>query len=202
MAAIQALLYVAGDDGTTIALLAQALEMDIAPVRQLVTKLKTELAEDDTQGLMILEFGAKIKLATKPDFAPMIKNFMAGNIGQHLSQAALEVLAIVAYQQQITRIEIDEVRGVNSSGALQTLMARQMLQEQGRKEVPGRPILYGTSPYFLDYFGLTDLTQLPPLADTTQATAEAQQNMDLFFDKFQATLGQQPQEQEGKTTND
>lgn len=202
IAAIQALLYVAGDDGTTIELLAQALEMDVAPVRQLVTKLKEDLDGQVTQGLMILEFGSKIKLATKPAFAPLIKNFMAGNVGQHLSQAALEVLAIVAYQQPITRIEIDEVRGVNSSGALQTLAARQLLQEKGRKEVPGRPILYGTSPYFLDYFGLTDLAQLPPLEDTGQTQAENKQNMDLFFDKFQAALEVQPQEQEGKTTND
>ncbi|MFD1671591.1 SMC-Scp complex subunit ScpB [Agrilactobacillus yilanensis] len=187
-AAIQALLYVAGDDGTTVDVLAQALEMDIAPVRQTIAKLKANLAADTTQGLVILEHGKIIKLATKPEFSAAIQSFLSGNVGQHLSQAALEVLAIIAYQQPITRLEIDDVRGVNSSGALQTLIARQMIQETGRKEVPGRPILYATSDYFLDYFGLTDLKQLPPLTEVEGTDDTDGADVNLFFDKFQNIL--------------
>jgi segregation and condensation protein B len=85
------------------------------------------------------------------------------------------VLAIIAYQQPITRIEIDEVRGVQSSGALTTLASRQLVKEAGRKEAPGRPILYATTPLFLDYFGLKTLKDLPPLEEH-QAASE----IDLF----------------------
>ncbi|MCH4172628.1 MAG: SMC-Scp complex subunit ScpB [Lactobacillus sp.] len=187
MAAIQALLYAAGDDGTSIGVLAQALELDAAPVRQSLGKLQAKLAADPDSGLAIIEYGQTIKLATKPQYIKAIQTFLAGNVGHHLSQAALEVLAIVAYQQPITRIEIDALRGVNSSGALQTLIARQLLTEAGRKEVAGRPILYATSAYFLDYFGLSDLTQLPELAENTQATQEKNQ-VDLFYSQFQAAL--------------
>lgn len=201
-AAIQALLYVAGDDGTTIEVLAQALEIDIAPVRQTIEKLKIKLAKDKNQGLTILEYGPTIKLATKPEFSSNIQNFLTGNVGQHLSQAALEVLAIVAYQQPITRIEIDEVRSVNSSGAIQTLVARQMICENGRKDVPGRPILYGTSAYFLDYFGLKDLTELPPLTETGTQENETDQDMDLFFDKFQTILKEDTKKQGEPTDHD
>ncbi|GAF39120.1 segregation and condensation protein B [Agrilactobacillus composti DSM 18527 = JCM 14202] len=189
-AAIEALLYAAGDDGTSIGVLAQALELDVAPVRQSLSKLQAQLAADPDSGLTIIEYGQTIKLATKPQYIKAIQTFLAGNVGQHLSQAALEVLAIVAYQQPITRIEIDTLRGVNSSGALQTLMARQLLKEAGRKEVAGRPILYATSAYFLDYFGLTDLTQLPELA-TSDQTSEQKEQVDLFYTQFQAALNTQ-----------
>jgi segregation and condensation protein B len=86
------------------------------------------------------------------------------------------VLAIIAYQQPITRIEIDEIRGVQSSGALTTLASRQLIKEAGRKEAPGRPILYATTQFFLDYFGLNQLADLPPLADAPEDTGE----VDLF----------------------
>lgn len=201
-AAVQALLYAAGNDGTTIHVLAQAMGLDTAPVRQIVAQLKADLEADANSGLTILEHGQLLKMATKPAFLGVLQNFMVGNIGQHLSQAALEVLAISAYQQPITRIEIDAIRGVNSSGALQTLVTRQLLKEEGRKEVPGRPILYGTSDYFLDYFGLKSLAELPKLQEPAEADAENAAGVDLFFKEFQSTLADaaDPNQTEDETT--
>ncbi|MCD2255220.1 SMC-Scp complex subunit ScpB [Agrilactobacillus fermenti] len=188
-AIIQALLYAAGDDGTTIQILASTLALDAAAVRQWLEKLTNALQQDQTSGLEVLHFGETYKLATKRVYAQYLTQFMSGNIGQHLSQAALEVLAIVAYEQPITRLEIDELRGVNSSGALQTLVARQMLQEQGRKDVPGRPILYGTSDYFLDYFGLQSLDNLPPIDQHTPSDS-GNEDMNLFYNEFDAAMNQ------------
>lgn len=104
---------------------------------------------------------------------------------RHLSQAAVEVLSIIAYQQPITRIEIDEIRGIHSAGALQTLLAHELISEAGRKDAPGRPILYETTQTFLDYFGLASLQDLPPLTHTQERAAPA---ADLFA-SFNAQLG-------------
>lgn len=105
-----------------------------------------------------------VQLTTAPAASAVIERFLGLEMTTRLSQAALEVLAIVAYMQPVTRPQIDEIRGVNSDGALRTLLGKGMVEELGRMETPGRPILYGTTIEFLQYFGLTSVDELPPLA--------------------------------------
>ena len=107
-------------------------------------------------------------------------------MSNRLSQAALETLAIVAYKQPITRSEVDEIRGVQSAGSVQKLAARQLIEEKGRVEGPGRAILYGTTEYFMDYFGLKDLEELPDIQSMEEELLE-ELPTDLFFDRYQET---------------
>lgn len=183
---IEAILYTAGDAGVDLNDLAAILNISPAAMRQQLEAYQAALAEDDQRGLMVQQSAQRYYLLTKPDFAESLRKYFAGPPATGLSQAALEVLAIIAYQQPITRIEIDEVRGVQSSGALTTLASRQLIKEAGRKEAPGRPILYATTPFFLDYFGLKRLSDLPPLAAATTPS-----EVDLFAD-FNATLKGEP----------
>ena len=93
-------------------------------------------------------------LSTKKEVAPLLKKYAESPMGNSLSQAALETLSIIAYKQPITRIEVEEIRGVQSSGSVQKLVAKRLIEEKGRVDGPGRAILYGTTEYFMDYFGL------------------------------------------------
>ena len=130
---------------------------------------------------MIQKYGDVYKLLTKPQYYALIKNYWQLQQTTTLSQAALEILAIIAYRQPITRIEIDEIRGVkNSSSTLQTLVIRQLVQNVGHKNAPGRPRLYGTTPEFLDYFGLKNLAQLPDLSEFQNEKFPDQENFHLF----------------------
>jgi segregation and condensation protein B len=104
-----------------------------------------------------------VQLTTAPEIANQIETFLGLEATSHLSRAALETLAIIAYQQPVTRPRIDSIRGVNSDGVMKSLLLKGLLQEVGRAEGPGRPILYGTTPDFLQHFGLNSLGELPPL---------------------------------------
>jgi len=118
------------------------------------------------RGIRLLRIDNTVQITTAPENSELVEAFLGIEIlPSRLSQAALEVLSIIAYMQPITRPQIDEVRGVNSDGALRTLLSRGLLEEVGRMEGPGRPILYGTSPEFMQYFGLGDLAELPPLPE-------------------------------------
>ena len=127
-----------------------------------------------------------LHLTTKPKHAPYYKRMIDSPGNTRLSQAALETLAIVAYQQPITRIEIDDLRGVKSDRAVQTLVTRGLIEEKGRKEAIGRPVLFGTTKDFLIYFGLTSLSELPPLSELKEAE-NLEEEADLFFGNFTAT---------------
>ncbi|KRL58418.1 SMC-Scp complex subunit ScpB [Latilactobacillus fuchuensis] len=193
LAEIESLLYVAGDEGVTLTQIAQLVLLDEAAVRQLLEKLGQRYQTDDHSGICLIQAADCYKLVTKKEMAPLIKRYFAGPVSTSISQAALEVLAIVVYRQPLTRIEIDEVRGVQSSGAIQTLLARQLVLEKGRKDAPGRPILYGTSDYFLDYFGLTTLKELPELEQLELTVDENQpvaDTADLYFRQFEQTLNE------------
>jgi segregation and condensation protein B len=159
-AGLQALLYLAGDSGLSVKEAAKQLAIEPAAVRQLAEKISKKMAADRTCGLQLLFLDDEIKLTTKPALASLVQQYLGQDKGK-LSQAALETLAIVAYRQPITRVEIDDIRGINSAGALQTLVLRGLVEKHGRKEVPGRPRLYQTTAYFLEYFGLQSLADLP-----------------------------------------
>lgn len=115
------------------------------------------------RGLQLVELAGGYQVVTKPDYAPWLKRLEKTRQAPKLSRSALESLAIIAYKQPIVRAEIEQIRGVETSGVLRTLLERKLVRIVGRREEPGRPILYGTTKYFLQHFGLRDLSELPPL---------------------------------------
>lgn len=121
--------------------------------------------DGEGRGLILIEFNDKIQLSTKPEYSEYIKRFIKVDSRQNLSQAAIETLAIIAYKQPITKVEIDEIRGVRSDRAIQTLTERNLIKEGGRLETTGRPILYCTTDDFLKYFGFKNLEELPELIE-------------------------------------
>ena len=130
--------------------------------------------ESQDSSLSLIETGGAYRLVTKPQFAAILKEYSKAPINQSLSRAALETLSIIAYKQPITRIEIDAIRGVNSSGALAKLQAFELIREDGKKEVLGRPNLYVTTDYFLDYMGINHLEELPVIDELEIQAQESQ----------------------------
>jgi len=159
VAQLEALLFVAPGP-VTINQLATALE--ITP-RQVEKELTTLEEQYQTRGICLQYHRGGIQLTTAPQTAALVERFLSLEATTRLSQAALETLAIIAYQQPVTRPQIDEVRGVSSDGVLRTLLSKGLIEDVGRAEGPGRPILYTTSPEFLQHFGLASLSELPPL---------------------------------------
>lgn len=162
-AKIMALLFVAGDQGIKEKDLAGLLEIDSAALRQNIEELKVKLMTDVDSGVELVEFNSNYKLVTKNEFNELLTKYFKTGLATKLSQAALEVLSIIAYRQPITRIEIDEIRGVQSSGSLNTLLMRKLIKENGKKDVPGHPNLYVVTDEFFDYFGIKDLKELPKI---------------------------------------
>lgn len=180
---IEALLFVAGNEGLTLNELANMLNLPTSLTYEHVLELKKEYVESTDRALTILEVGSQFMLSTKKECEPLLKYYAQSAINQSLSQAALECLSIVAYKQPITRSEIEELRGVQSSGSVQRLVARSLIEEKDRVEGPGRAILYGTTDYFLDYFGLKNIEELPDV-EQLEENAEKEIPDDLFFDRF------------------
>lgn len=172
-ATVEAILFAAGEPLTSKKL--QTL-MDIpeADIYAVLEELKEDMLKED-RGVELLQVASGYQIFTKKEFGSFIERSVRPK-RQKLSAAAMEVLAIVAYRQPTTKAEIDDVRGVNSEGALSTLVEKGLVEEVGRKEGPGRPILYGTTQEFLRYFGLTDLIDLPPektfMAEAAASTEE------------------------------
>ncbi|MDT1996360.1 SMC-Scp complex subunit ScpB [Carnobacterium divergens] len=182
IAAIEALLFVSGDEGLSLEEMASLIDTSTQFTYQLLMQLQQRYIESKTNGLMLLEVGNHYQLATKKEYADLIKKYAVSPLSTNLSQAALETLAIIAYKQPLTRMEIDEIRGVQTSGALQKLLLRGLIEDKGRVNGPGRAILYGTSAYFMDYFGLKDIKELPTIDELEQSPDESES--DLFFEKF------------------
>jgi segregation and condensation protein B len=138
--------------------------LDTTPA--VVERLLQELADEyDNQGLRLQWSDNSVQMTTAPENSPVVERFLGLDLTARLSQAAVEVLSIVGYLQPVTRPHIDQLRGVNSDSSLRTLLSLGLIEEIGRMETPGRPILYGTTPDFLQYFGLNSLAELPPLAE-------------------------------------
>ncbi len=158
-AALEALLFVSAEPVAPLQL-AQALVISLDAVEEGLERLEGAL---QGSGLRLQRHGGRVQLTTAAEMAELIERFLGLEATARLSRAALETLAIVAYQQPVTRPYIDGVRGVSSDGVMRSLLGKGLVQEVGRAEGPGRPILYGTSPDFLQYFGLNSLAELPPL---------------------------------------
>ena len=166
LAEIEALLFVAGEDGLRVRQLAELLSIPPTGVIQSLEKLAEKYRKDEDSSLALLETSNAYKIVTKQDFADLLREYSRAPINQSLSRAALETLSIIAYKQPITRIEVDEIRGVNSSGAISKLQIFDLIRENGKKEVLGRPNLYVTTDYFLDYMGINSLEELPVVEET------------------------------------
>ena len=181
-AIVEGLLFASGDDGITVKQLARILEKK----ETLIVKILDALIYDYEQterGIMIMHSRDIYYLTTKPKHSHHFKKLLETPQITKLSQAALETLAIIAYQQPITRVEIEEIRGVNSDRPVQTLVARSLVEEVGRKDTIGRPILFGTSTDFLTFFGLTSLEELPPLTETMDSK-DLEHEADLLIKQF------------------
>lgn len=159
---IEALLFVGGDPVST-GKLADILNIDKLNVEELIMQLKNEMDQTD-RGLTIIKVAGGYQLCTKPELAPVLEK-MAQTLDNKLSGPALETLSIIAFKQPITKQEIENIRGVRVERVLSRLMDRFLVKEIGRKEVIGKPILYGTTDEFLKCFGLEDLKHLPLLPD-------------------------------------
>ncbi|MBF0819660.1 SMC-Scp complex subunit ScpB [Streptococcus acidominimus] len=165
LAEIEVLLFVAGEEGLTVRNIAEMLELQPSAVIQQLEKLTEKYQKDSQSGLAILESSNRYKLVTKKEYAALLRTYAKTPINQSMSRALLETLSIIAYKQPITRIEVDSIRGVNSSGAISKLQAFDLIRENGKKEVLGRPNLYVTTDYFLDYMGINDLEELPDVSE-------------------------------------
>ena len=133
-------------------------------VNNAIRALQHDYAQEG-RGLHIVEVAGGFSMTTRPDCAPWITRFQKVKASAKVSRSAMETLAIIAYKQPIVRADIEHIRGVETSGVLRTLLEQKLIRMVGRKDVPGRPIMYGTSKIFLQRFGLRDLRDLPPLRD-------------------------------------
>ena len=182
-AIIEGLLYVAGEDGLTIKQLAEVLESKEDLINDVLVELEIDYKKQG-RGLQLVEMAGTFQFTTKPEHAEYLQRLALSPTSQTLSQAALETLAIIAYKQPITRVEIEEVRGVKSDKAIQTLVVKRLVKEIGRVEGTGRAILYGTTNEFLDYFGLKAIQDLPPLPEGI-SDVSLEEEADLFFTNFE-----------------
>jgi segregation and condensation protein B len=158
-AKVEALLFVS-PGATSPKQIADALEESVGAINRALNNLAEQFA---TRGLRLMENNGRYQLTTAPEVSEAVENFLHLEATTRLSPAALEALAIVAYQQPVTRPMIDSIRGVNSDSVIRNMLSKGLIEEAGRSEGPGRPILYVTTPEFLQYFGLTSLKDLPPI---------------------------------------
>lgn len=172
---LEGLLFVVGDDGLTLKQISELLDEDIDTCKEILLSLKQSY-EAENRGIRISYLGDAFKLTTKKEHKDYYQKLIVNPNTNTLSQAALETLAIIAYNQPITRIEIDELRGVNNTWLLRKLVAKGLIKEVGKSTMPGRPNLYGTTSDFLDYFGLSTIKDLPKI----EPKKEEKVTSDLF----------------------
>ena len=161
MAIVESILFVSGDpvDAKEIG---QLLDMDIRSVRKFMKKTM-DAFHFERRGLQVIMVNDTFQLATRPEYSSYIENYIGRERMQGLSQAGLETLAIIAYRQPVAKSDMEAVRGVKCDYIVNSLVNRGLIQEVGRMDTPGRPILYGTTDLFLRSFGLAALSELPPL---------------------------------------
>lgn len=184
IAVLEGLLYVQGDLGLTIEQVMEILEIDMESAKKLVYELKS-LYEKEERGLRINYLGNTFKLTTKEEHKEYYQKLITDSKTQVLSNSALEVLAIIAYNEPITRVEIDKLRGVESAYLVRRLLAKGLIKECGKSTMPGKPTLYKTTDEFLDCFGLSSKDELPKL--NTEVTQDDEEK-ELFNSKYTEEL--------------
>ena len=179
-AILEGLLFVVGEDGLSFEQIQDVLDIELDEAKQLILELKEDYQKED-RGLRVDFLGNRFKLTTKYEHREYYQKLIENPLTNTLSQAALEVLAIIAYNEPITRVEIDKTRGVGSTQIVRKLVAKGFIKEVGRSELPGRPILYKTTSEFLDYFGLAQIEDLPKMEEVN---IEEDLETDLYNSKY------------------
>jgi segregation and condensation protein B len=174
-AILESLLFVSSEPLPLARLVTVMGNVAMADVEEALRHLGQAL-EQEGRGVRLAVVSGGYRLVTKQDYAPWIRRLDKVKTAPKLSRSALESLAIIAYKQPLVRSEIEVIRGVETAGVLRTLLERKLVRIVGRKEVPGRPIMYGTTKFFLEHFGLSDLAQLPPLREFKEL-GEAEQSL-------------------------
>ncbi len=183
-AVLEGLLFVVGDDGLDLDEISRVLEISKDDVKELIKELQNDY-QSDSRGIRIDFLGDKLKLTTKKEHNMYYQKLLTTEDNNNLSQAALETLAIIAYNQPITRVKVDELRGISNSYIIRKLVAKGLIKESGRSNMPGRPILYETTSEFLDYFGLSSIDELPDMRDfLEEEEKEREEDVDLYQSKY------------------
>jgi segregation and condensation protein B len=174
---LEGILFVVGDEGITLNQICDILDVDMEKAKSLLMELKKSY-DDESHGIRISYLGDAFKLTTKKEHKEYYQKLIENPDSNTLSQAALETLAIIAYNQPITRVEIDEMRGVNNVHMIRKLIAKGLVKEAGKSTMPGRPNLYATTSEFLDYFGLSSISELPTMV--AKPNEETEEEKELF----------------------
>ncbi len=183
-AVLEGLLFVVGEDGLTLDQIEEVLELGEDESKELVMELKKDY-EEDSRGLRIDFLGNRFKLTTKFEHRSYYQKLIETPESNVLSQSALETLAIIAYNEPITRMQVEALRGVGCVQIIRKLVAKGLIKEVGRSELPGRPILYETTSDFLDYFGLSTIEDLPDMKDfVVEESNEEDNESDLYTSKY------------------
>lgn len=177
---LEGLLFVSGDEGLTLEEIKRLMAIDDSLLKELILSLQNDYRSVE-RGIKIEVLGSSLKLVTKKEHKDYYQKLFDNVQKDTLSQSGLETLAIIAYNEPITRGQVDEIRGVNSSYVIRKLLLKGLIEEKGRSELPGRPILYGVTNQFLDYFGLQTIDDLPKLELNEDDDLE---ETDLFTSKY------------------
>lgn len=188
LSVIEGMLYIYGDEGVTIKDVAEALEITKKEAYELMDELLSYYASKTVKGVDICDFGGTYKMVTLPQHDVYYKKMMTTS-SRKLSKSALETLAIVAYYQPVTRIRIEEIRGVGCESMIRKLLAQALIKEVGRDDSPGKPVLYGVTDEFMDAFNLKTLDELPELKEIESEFDEE----DIFNTKYQEKVEEKPE---------
>lgn len=181
IAELEALLFVVGEEGVSLNELSFFLNDTTDEIYNSIQLLNQNYVNASDSALTIIELAGRFVLSTKSKYSSLLKEFSKSPISSKLSQASLEVLSIIAYRQPITRIKIEEIRGVSSSSTITKLVNLGLVNGKERDTSMGKPILYSTTNYFMNYFGLKNLDELPELKDIDKDIVT--ESLDIFFDK-------------------
>lgn len=175
--AVEAILFAAGEP-IELQRIATVLEIEPELADQILYNLAAELDERKS-GICLLKLGDKYQLSSRKEYAEIIRDLLELRKNTPLSQAAFEVLAVIAYNQPVTKSFVEQVRGVDCSGVITTLCQKKLIEEKGRLDLPGRPLIYGTTPEFLRAFSISSLDELPPLPENENSEVQEENKEDV-----------------------
>lgn len=179
-AIVEGLLFLSGEEGIDESNIIHVLDCKSSEVEKIMNEIENDL-RDESRGLMLVKLANRYKLSTKPDHFTYYQKLIDNPINFNFSNATLEVLAIIAYNEPITRAEIEDIRGVNSDSIVKKLLARSLIREYGIKDSVGKPMQFVVTKEFMDYFNLKDLSELP---DISKYNEEDENELDIFDTNF------------------
>lgn len=173
-AAVEAILFASGEP-VELEKIAEALEIDSEACEQIILNLSAKLDEQNS-GICVLKLDNMYQLSSRTEYAEVIRDVLELRKNTPLSQAAFEVLAVIAYNQPVTKSFVEQVRGVDCSGVISTLCQKKLIEEKGRLDLPGRPLVYGTTSDFLRCFSISSLDELPAIPEKPEGTEQSEEN--------------------------